>query len=182
MYLPEASSIMRTLSGARYTDVRLYTLWIKIGTNQRALGEHWHNWTRLWCNIMQQCTITIHPCVRYTSPGPYSSCVVDKYIFVQNNPPTEFSKMTIVIILRKICWTRGYISWLMGYKKEAYLYLLFHYTETKRFSKEHTKHSNAYVQAQPYAAFWAVGYPPLSPNWLFTYIMLNMITHLRAKG
>ena len=44
---PEASSIMRALSGARYTDIRLYTLWIKIGTNQRALGEHSHYWTRL---------------------------------------------------------------------------------------------------------------------------------------
>ena len=38
---------MRALSGARCTDVRLYTLWIKIGTNQRALGEHSHYWTRL---------------------------------------------------------------------------------------------------------------------------------------
>ena len=45
--LPEASSIMRALSGARCTDVRLYTLWIKIGTNQRALGERSHYWTRL---------------------------------------------------------------------------------------------------------------------------------------
>ena len=44
----EASSIMRALSGARCTGVRLYTLWIKIGTNQRALGEHSHYWTRLW--------------------------------------------------------------------------------------------------------------------------------------
>ena len=44
--IPEASSIMRALSGARCTDVRLYTLWIKIGTNQRALGEHSHYWTR----------------------------------------------------------------------------------------------------------------------------------------
>ena len=47
MIIPEASSIMRALSGARYTGVRLYTLWIKIGTNQRALGEHSHYWTRL---------------------------------------------------------------------------------------------------------------------------------------
>ena len=39
---PEASSIMRALSGARCTDVRFYTLRIKIGTNQRALGEHPH--------------------------------------------------------------------------------------------------------------------------------------------
>ena len=45
--ITEASSIMRALSGARCTDVRLYTLWIKIGTNQRALGEHPHYWTRL---------------------------------------------------------------------------------------------------------------------------------------
>ena len=35
-------------ASARCTDVRLYTLWIKIGTNQRALGEHSHYWTRLW--------------------------------------------------------------------------------------------------------------------------------------
>ena len=40
--IPEASSIMRALSGARFTGVRLYTLCIKIGTNQRALGEHSH--------------------------------------------------------------------------------------------------------------------------------------------
>ena len=42
---------MRALSGARYTGVRLYTLWIKIGTNQRALGEHSHYWTRL-CSLI----------------------------------------------------------------------------------------------------------------------------------
>ena len=35
----EASSTMRALSSARCTDVRLYTLRIKIDTNQRALGE-----------------------------------------------------------------------------------------------------------------------------------------------
>ena len=46
----EASSIMRELSGARCTVVRLYTLRIKIGTNQRVLGEHSHCWTRLWCD------------------------------------------------------------------------------------------------------------------------------------
>ena len=34
----EASSIMRVLASARCTDARLYTLRIKIGTNQRALG------------------------------------------------------------------------------------------------------------------------------------------------
>ena len=40
--ISEASSIMRALSSARCTDVRLYTLRIKIGTNQRALGELSH--------------------------------------------------------------------------------------------------------------------------------------------
>ena len=44
---PAASSSMLALSSARYTDVRLYTLRIKIGTNQRALGELSHYWTRL---------------------------------------------------------------------------------------------------------------------------------------
>ena len=39
---PEASSTMRALSSARCTDVRLYTVRIKIGTNQRALGELSH--------------------------------------------------------------------------------------------------------------------------------------------
>ena len=48
---PEASSTIRALSGARFTDARLYTLWIKIGTNQRALGEHSHCWTHLSCHI-----------------------------------------------------------------------------------------------------------------------------------
>ena len=38
---------MRALSGARCTVVRLYTLRIKIGTNQLALGEHSHCRTRL---------------------------------------------------------------------------------------------------------------------------------------
>ena len=38
----EASSTMRALSSARCTGVRLYTLRIKIGTNQRALGELSH--------------------------------------------------------------------------------------------------------------------------------------------
>ena len=39
---PEASSTMRALSSARCTGVRLYTLRIEIGTNQRALGELSH--------------------------------------------------------------------------------------------------------------------------------------------
>ena len=38
----EASSTMQAHSSARCTDVRLYTLRIKIGTNQRALGELSH--------------------------------------------------------------------------------------------------------------------------------------------
>ena len=45
--MPEASSTMRALSSACCTGVRLYTLPIKIGTNQRALGELSHCWTRL---------------------------------------------------------------------------------------------------------------------------------------
>ena len=41
--IPEAaSSTMRALSGARCTGVKLYKLLIKIGTNQRALGELSH--------------------------------------------------------------------------------------------------------------------------------------------
>ena len=38
----KASSAMRALSRARCTDARLYTIQIKIGTNQRALGELSH--------------------------------------------------------------------------------------------------------------------------------------------
>ena len=38
----EASLTMRVLSSARCTGVRLFTLRIKIGTNQRALGELSH--------------------------------------------------------------------------------------------------------------------------------------------
>ena len=48
----------------------------------------------------------------------------------------------------------------MGYEKEAYLYLLFHYTGKKRHSREHTKNPNAYVRARQDVTFWAVGYPP----------------------
>ena len=46
----------------------------------------------------------------------------------------------------------------MGYEKEAYFYLLFHYTGKKRFSREHTKNPNANVPARPDVTFWAVGY------------------------
>ena len=42
VFTPEASSTMRALSSARCTGVKLYTLRIKIGTNQRALGELSH--------------------------------------------------------------------------------------------------------------------------------------------
>ena len=38
----EASSTMRALSSVHCTGVRLYTLPMKIGTNQRALGELSH--------------------------------------------------------------------------------------------------------------------------------------------
>ena len=41
-YKPEASSTMRALASARCTDARLYTYRIKIGTSQRAPGEHSH--------------------------------------------------------------------------------------------------------------------------------------------
>ena len=47
----------------------------------------------------------------------------------------------------------------MGYEKEAYLYLLFHYTG-KKISREHTKNPNANVRARPDVTFWAVGYHP----------------------
>ena len=52
----------------------------------------------------------------------------------------------------------------MGYEKEAYLYLLFHYTGKKDFSWEHTKNPNANDRARPDVIFWAVGYhsPPKS--------------------
>ena len=46
----------------------------------------------------------------------------------------------------------------MGYEKEAYLYLLFHHTGKKRFSRGHTKNPNANVRARPDVTFWAVGY------------------------
>ena len=41
-HLPEAGSTMRVPSSAPCIDARLYTLRIKIGTNQRALGELSH--------------------------------------------------------------------------------------------------------------------------------------------
>ena len=57
------------------------------------------------------------------------------------------------------------ISCLRGYEKEAYLYLLLHYTEKKRFSREHAKNQNANDRARPDITFWAVGYhSPPSPS------------------
>ena len=52
----------------------------------------------------------------------------------------------------------------MGYEKEAYLYILFHYTGKKIFKRAHQK-SNANDRALPDVTFWAVGHhsPPPSP-------------------
>ena len=53
----------------------------------------------------------------------------------------------------------------MAYEKEACLYILFHYTGKKRFSKEHTKNPNANDWACSDVTFWAVGYhSPSSPS------------------
>ena len=41
----------------------------------------------------------------------------------------------------------------MGYKKEAYLYSLFHYTGKQRVSRETTKNPNAIVQVRPDVTF-----------------------------
>ena len=58
----------------------------------------------------------------------------------------------------------------MGYEKEAYLYLLFHYTGKKRFSREHTKNQNANDRARPDITFMAVGYhSPESQLALYIY-------------
>ena len=48
----------------------------------------------------------------------------------------------------------------MGYEKEAYLCLLFHYIEKKGSSREQTKNPNSNVQARPDVTFWNVGYHP----------------------
>ena len=47
------------------------------------------------------------------------------------------------------------ISCQMDYEKEAYLCLLFHYTEKRIFKRAQQK-SN--VRARPDVTFWAVGY------------------------
>ena len=53
----------------------------------------------------------------------------------------------------------------MGYEKATYLYLLFLYTEKKRFFRKHTKNPNANDRARPDVTFWAVGYhSPPSPS------------------
>ena len=47
-------------------------------------------------------------------------------VYVQNNLPTEFSKGDNFHNLKKNMLKRCNISFLMGYEKEAYLFLLFH--------------------------------------------------------
>ena len=66
----------------------------------------------------------------------------------------------------------------MGYEKEAYLYLLFHYTGKKRFSREHTKNPNANDRARPDVTFWAVGYhsPPESQLAFHIYYVKSKST------
>ena len=64
----------------------------------------------------------------------------------------------------------------MGYEKEAYLYLLFHYTGIF-FSREHTRNPHANVRAPPNVTFWAVGYhsppPPRVPT-SFSHILCKI--------
>ena len=90
---PEASSIMRALSGARCTGVRLYTLWIKIGTSQRALGEHSHYWTRLRylgeIHKIQKCAHRLSPVddnchIKYINIHRYASRVLDLFLNCSN--------------------------------------------------------------------------------------------------
>ena len=64
----------------------------------------------------------------------------------------------------------------MGYEKEAYLYLLVHCTEKKRFAREHTKNPNANNRARQDVTFWAVGYHSPAPPpklWTFTYVSVH---------
>ena len=62
----------------------------------------------------------------------------------------------------------------------------FRILEKKRFSREHTKNPNGNVRARPDVTYWAVGYhppPPPPPRVPASFShMLNMRTHLRAKG
>ena len=52
----------------------------------------------------------------------------------------------------------------MGYEKEAYMYLLFHYTGKKIFKRAH-QNPNANDWARQDVTFWAVGYhSPSSPS------------------
>ena len=62
----------------------------------------------------------------------------------------------------------------MCYEKEAHLYLLFHYTGKKRFTREHTKNPNANVRARPDVTFWAVEYqfPPVPTS--FSHILCKI--------
>ena len=59
----------------------------------------------------------------------------------------------------------------MGYERILYLYLLFHYTGEKRFSRELTKNPNANVWAHPEATFWAVIYLPHQVQSSLSYIL-----------
>ena len=49
-----------------------------------------------WCNITQQCTLTMHK-VHLVNDLVVYVYLIDT-VYVQNNLPTEFSKMTIFII------------------------------------------------------------------------------------
>ena len=71
----------------------------------------------------------------------------------------------------------------MGYEKEAYLYLLFHYTGKKDFSREHTKNPNANDRARPEVTFWAVGYhsPPPESQLAFHIYYVKYENTLECK-
>ena len=65
----------------------------------------------------------------------------------------------------------------MGYEKEAYLYLLFHYTGKKDFSREHTKNPNANDRARQEVTFWAVGYHSPRVPASFSHILGQIWEH-----
>ena len=86
--------MMRALSGARCTGVRLYTLRIKIGTNQRALGELSHCWTHLRCNAAMHYNDSSMRKVHLVN-GHVVHVHWIETVYVQNNLPTECSKSSI---------------------------------------------------------------------------------------
>ena len=63
-------------------------------------------------------------------------------------------------------------SRLMGYEKETYLYLLFHYTGKKNFKKN----PKANDRARPDVTFWAVEYhsPPPRVPASFSHILCKI--------